>query len=1255
MRKKLLLLAIAVWGLAFTAQAQYLREHYITWGPGSESFGSTLQDWTPGTQLTDDDNFFISRVKPKARFRNAATQVRDTLQVQNDKKLICWIPINSINETGWNRNALPDGLFDSEVFSMWSYVTHWGDWTAPLGRVPGALLDVAHKNGVAVSGVASVPNATLSSGWASCFQNMIAAGADKTAQYMTYYGLDGLGYNSEWSESSYAASENLRPYHAALVKKMRQTNPIFENIWYTGTNDYGSINFAGQLGSWNQETFGDSENIRTSLFLNYNWNLSYRIATSQNIAKQLGRDPLDLYAGFNMQGANPTSWPLLSTTRYSIGLWGAHSANMFFESRHEKGSDPLVKQATYLMRTERWFTGGTRNPLTCPDFVETGNYNADNYSFHGMAKMMSARSPLCWDLNEEPFITYFNLGNGQYFNWQGERQHDRQWYNIGVQDYLPTWRYYFSSKILGHQASNVPTNTLDAEFNWDEAYVGGSAMRIFGSTTTEYLHLFKTQFALQAGDVITLRYKLKSGRTRANLVLTVEGAEGSAVSLSNFGLLTLTDEADEEDWRTSQFIVGDELDGKTLALVALQFRQASNLDLYLGEFSIIRGEMPIPEKPVVTKAEVLASHYQGVDGKIIWNMPNYKAAGEPCYNLDVRTAFFKLYSQQEGQEPVFMGITTSWAGLMFSAPIDFTAGSANRVRFGVAAVSLDHKTQSDIAWSDYLNTGTYTYNDNIQLSKYVITPDEPFVMSYVDPNHESGHWKLTHESGSVDYEGDGVSVTVPSLTKLGRYTLELTGMIHSGEEAVEDLRTFDSYITITDARFGRLPEITSLTANGQEANITVEKNEAVEMAYTGRYSDGGTSQAIDLQEKNFGFNVKDAGLTGSTSFSLAFWLKVNKLNGSTQFFSVANKAGTWPLTDWGWNWSTLSTSGALTFTYRNSQAAERPATSQYVYPDGTMPVGLWTHVAIVFDRKSDGTARQLLYINGKFVEPIVNINYTTGGSTTADQDDTYYSLLGMEDEQYVSIGGPASGRGGIDGVIDNMVLYRRAITEAEVQKTMQTLTASNLPSDLYALWTYESEAATDYSFAALGTGAGLKCGTYSLVKLEGEGRAQPHFVEPTYTAGCPQLDDSGYPVFTEATWKAIKGTLTNVTGNGEAGSATVTYQQDGVRNVTLTLSNPLGSDSRTFSTITVGEPTGIGNVSSDKLRAYTVGDVVYVDFTTPGTYEARLYTVSGQLVCSKAATVTNTDRMRLSLPQPGIYVLRVTNNGKPVAAVKLLR
>ena len=136
--------------VALTVNAQSYKEGYVQWGEFGQQFGTTVSNWTPGQQINEDDNFFISRVKPKVRFRNAATQVRSTINETNDKRLVMWVPVDDVSE-----NALPNGVYDSEVFSMWSYVTHYGNWTAPQGRMPGNFADVAHKNGVdgALSGI----------------------------------------------------------------------------------------------------------------------------------------------------------------------------------------------------------------------------------------------------------------------------------------------------------------------------------------------------------------------------------------------------------------------------------------------------------------------------------------------------------------------------------------------------------------------------------------------------------------------------------------------------------------------------------------------------------------------------------------------------------------------------------------------------------------------------------------------------------------------------------------------------------------------------------------------------------------------------------------------------------------------------------------------------------------------------------------------------------------------------------------------
>ena len=123
--KTLLISAFLCLSLPVVSQQLPADGSYLENGP---DFQTILKTWTPGQKISDDDNFYISRVKPKTRFRNIATQVNQGLNEDNDKKLLFWVPINN-PET----NAMPDGVFDSEVFPMWNYITHFRNWSE-IGR-----------------------------------------------------------------------------------------------------------------------------------------------------------------------------------------------------------------------------------------------------------------------------------------------------------------------------------------------------------------------------------------------------------------------------------------------------------------------------------------------------------------------------------------------------------------------------------------------------------------------------------------------------------------------------------------------------------------------------------------------------------------------------------------------------------------------------------------------------------------------------------------------------------------------------------------------------------------------------------------------------------------------------------------------------------------------------------------------------------------------------------------------------------------
>ena len=1242
--KKLQLLMLGCLVSPAILQAQSLKEEYIQWhNSKGDKLSASVDVWGRNGKVTNDDNFFISRVKPKQRFRNEKTQVLKDLTAANDKRLVAWIPFNNPKT-----NALPDGIFDSEVFSLWSYVSHWGDWTAPLGRIPAALMDVAHKNGVAVSSLAGVPWQNMGDDWNRELRAIGLLDGQKLANYLYYYGQDGLGYNSEWSEWN-RITQKLREKHVEVNKLLKDKNPIFENMWYGLTQDNGRNGYSNVLDNNYQLTFGDSENKAFSLFLNYNWNLRQRLSNSVDYARTMGRDPLYLYAGVNMQGGEPrsNSWPLLKDYPISIGLWGAHEKNMFWESRNEKGSSEEAMQRSYMLRTERYFTGGTRNPANTPEVTDAMKYNVDNTNWHGMSTWMTAKSTLSWNLTDEPFISYFNLGNGKFFNWNGERKNNNPWYNIGVQDYLPTWRWWFSTDLLGR---NVPARGLDAEFTWDDAYVGGSCVRVFGSNANEYLHLFKTQYALQTGDVITFRYKHLSGSGDVKLVLTAKGSETSPINENAYTLLTRDQAIDDEHWVEKTFTVGSELAGKDLALIALHFENANNINMYLGECSIVRGTARTPETPTITSSNLLAFNKSGVDAKLIFEMANTKAGNEPCYNSDVHVSLFKLWAQQEGEaKPTLMGITTSWAGMFYSIPLNLS-NSSTKVRLGVSAVSLDMKNESPIEWTDYKETPTYTYNDAVHCNKTIIKPNEEFKVGYVDPRHSEGNWELKKADGTTVFSSNGTKeFTTNTLTEVGNYDLVVTGDVHSESGTTTQTRTFKAFVQITGEATGALPQIQTLTANGSTATINVQANEAVTMAYTGRPADGQLSRGVNLKEKGFVFKATEVGLeSNNQAWTMSFWLKFNSLpSGSVQILDLRNQYTTWPQNNWGSIWSEYSpTNKVYTFTIRENRNGGSPEHKQNWSVE--FEPGVWSHVTITMEKTERGV-KEHLYINGK---PATPKDWSFLGNGTGYIQD-YVNTTTWWGENHFMLGFGRAGQAAIDGVIDDVKFFDKQLTDAEVAANM--LSNDKSAANLKAFWNFEENADAQNKFASVATGTNVKAYRSELAAGASEGQGSLAPVEPLYEAGSPFISGTAFSVETKATWKTRKGTFSDETGNDRQGSAKVTYPTGGDYTVTLTLENSYGKDQRTFQVIHIDATTGINETTTEEVKAYTVNDDILVECAQAGAYTFEVYSIDGMQVLKNNVNVATGNTVRLHLANSGVYILKVKKEGKTLRTVKLIR
>ena len=224
------------------------------------------------------------------------------------------------------------------------------------------------------------------------------------------------------------------------------------------------------------------------------------------------------------------------------------------------------------------------------------------------------------------------------------------------------------------------------------------------------------------------------------------------------------------------------------------------------------------------------------------------------------------------------------------------------------------------------------------------------------------------------------------------------------------------------------------------------------------------------------------------------------------------------------------------------------------------------------------------------------------------------------------------------------------MTADEVALSMGDIDKNNLPAGIATFWDFEEKSGSAKAFKAVGSKAGVEGGVYD----EQPSTYNVKWLDPAYSSGCPFLKGTAYKVQTLPSWKAAHGRVADAKGNGEAGSATVTYAKGGDYTVTLTLANSIASAQRTFSVIKVSA-SGIGTTEAAEVKTYTVGENAVVEFAEAGSYEVGVYDTAGVMQARKAATLNAGNVMNIHLAKAGIYVLTVKKDGKPVRTVKLVR
>jgi endo-beta-N-acetylglucosaminidase D len=1221
-------------------------------------------------KITDDDNFYISRVRPAERFVNTATQVNTTMT--QDRKLCWWCP-SGISDTQWG--ALPRYTFDADAFSMWQYLDYHGNWSDGWIRVPGAFSDAAHKNGVMNGCVLFFDNSVTSTSETGQTINLLTekdgngnfTNARKLIRFMKYYGIDGLGVNPEGSLQS-SMVPLLKEFFEQCHKIALEEKWHFNVYWYESMSNSGYVYYSNELTTGNNEWFqrsGQQYPVSDMFMLNYNW--SGKLASSASVAKNLGRSPYGVFSSFDIQGrwlrqSDGNGWNEIYNNPVSIAIWGAHAKNMIYENSNEFGSDDYTLQTTYQKKQEQFFTGGTRNPANSPaitNSVASASWNSMT-SFHGISKYISARSAI----NKIPFVTRFCTGNGRFLNYNGTTTFSGKWYNLGMQDILPTWRWW-----IVDDNGKVPADAVNCEFNFDDAWFGGSVLKISGATSKSNIRMFKTDFNLTADNNISVRYKVLGGiDAHMNLIWTPDG--------NTWYSYPMQESKKANEWtETSVDAATAGMTGKVEEIGFSIENTSSDFAIELGELSITDNHVYTPIKPTITSSQVLSGTYNTVSFKLIYKSkdPDSTKPYEPIYNDDVDTWYFEIYSQVKGGEPVLCTTTTSWATYVVGAPAAESANendqTGNENRFGVCAVAPDGKTRSEIAWTDY-STRPIVTSEDIEVNKAVIKPNETFIVKYSDPSHEPAYLWRVYNAATGRQVGKSKTNSVAdtlSISDCGTYDVGIMPKRGSTETKHRGM------IQISPESTGAIPIIDQLTVDKATAKI----NESITANVTiSRLGEGKVSRGLAVRDPEMLRLPEDIGATDN--FSLAFWFKPEKWAPGKYGTNLINKrdfTGNWPHNNWGDFWvhiwpETPVYSDCAPNVISFTQWQQGQTLSGYTDPQGpggedgnihespnrhcwgndySISLNNWTHIVITI-----GNGKQSLWINGrKVAEETIkwagNNPYLSGGSGA----------------HYVYIGGTNVYHGGLIGIVDEVQYWKGRVLDATgVADAMAGYEGRTIPDDLYGYWNFENSPiqlngnTKKSSFTNLGKGGTDFYAT--MIKFQGAGgeNTSGTVAVPVDAnnneLGNPAITGS-LDVNTSTVWDVPTATSTIPSGTQNV----IQFGSNGEKTISANVVNRWGKDTRN-AIVVINDANAINSTKENKIAATVYPNPfvknLNIDFATNGNYVIEIDAADGRMVTRKIFSTAANATVQLNVDgAAGIYFVRITKDGKYVGSTKIIK
>lgn len=521
--------------------------------------------------------------------------------------------------------------FDNYMVEYWQYIdiaVAWGGQIASFTIPHQQVTNIAHKNGVPILGNVFMAPTAYGGAITNTYkmlqqdenENFIIA--DKMLEMAKYYGFDGWFINLETDASNVQSdtAQKVRDFLIYMQQKAELEYPQLIIQMYDSMIDNGRISWQGTLNDRNRMFFQHNDQVVSqSMFIDFRWDGRYggsatRIRDARNYALNIGRDPYDLYTGFDTQqygyekssGGYAWQWsryfnPGTLEPYTSIGFY---RSDWTFNLDGRKGGNDYLN---FVNTANMFWVGPTGDPRTSRvDLVNNPN------GWYGVSSFVVERTTILGDA----FHTYFNTGNGRQFFVNGEvvSNFSNGWNNISIQDILPQWRWIRDS--LG---SGEP---LNIGFDFEDAYYGGSSLKISGllnsDNATDFM-VYKTYLDVYNDSTIDFVYNVNSLTPNVEILLTFETNEGWYEDIRYLSL----NPTKANEWIKESISLG-EFAGRKLTSIGYKVASADEVDYRLncGEMFIHRPSHVKQEKGTINNLNFVSVGYQYgkyADARFTWD------------------------------------------------------------------------------------------------------------------------------------------------------------------------------------------------------------------------------------------------------------------------------------------------------------------------------------------------------------------------------------------------------------------------------------------------------------------------------------------------------------------------------------------------------------------------------------------------------------------------------------------------------------